>query len=123
MDTKRIKQDLSNNYWNYRWIKIVHNIPKLDKNFNKIKGETEQEIFYELHEVYYNENDKPIMWSENAIDIYVYNAEEIITLFTKMLDASMEKVLIIKNNTLQELNEYINNQKILETLKRSNTNE
>ena len=105
MDTEveKLAEDVSGNYWNYRWIKYIN-------------GETEQDIYYELHEVYYDTYDKPFMWSRDAEEIYVYNAEEILSLFTKILDASMEKVLTIVDRKIIELNEYIDKKDILQKL-------
>lgn len=108
-----LAEELSGSYWNYRWLKIVVEVPKIDDNLEVVEGETEEEVYYELHEVYYDENEKPFMWSEEAERIYTEDAEEMMEFISKMLDAAMKKVLIVKNGKIKETKEYMLKSEIL----------
>ena len=63
MDQKEIEElakDFSGSYWNYRWLKIIQSFPEYDDDGN-LTGNTDYEAYYELHEVYYDSNEKPFM--------------------------------------------------------------
>lgn len=118
---EKLAEECSGSYWNYRWIKNVTMLPKLDENLNDIPGEFEEEIDYELHEVYYDKDEKPFMWTENSVRINVFNVDDMFTLINKLLNTSMEKVLTIKDNKIIELDEYIDGyEKIKNYLKEGN---
>lgn len=113
MDKQEIEEltkDFSGSYWNYRWLKIIVSSPKLDENL-KETGETEYENYYELHEVYYDSQEKPFMWTENPTRLQVDDANDLMDLIKKALNAAMEPVLLLTKNgdedTVEEINEYI----------------
>lgn len=110
-------EDLANafsgSYWNYRWLKFEVESPELDDNFEPT-GKTEIENYYELHEVYYDKDEKPFMWTENPVDITCHDADGIIALIKASLNAAMEKVLFVKDDTITELDEYLDKYEILE---------
>lgn len=114
-EINELANELSGSYWNYRWIKIVVNVPKVDKEtMEVVEGETDEEVYYALHEVYYDENEKPFMWSEEPEKLYTEDAEELIEFIGCILDAAAKKVLLIKDGEIKELNEYMDKSEILE---------
>lgn len=84
-------------WWNYRFVKNeVH-------NEGKVMG-----IYYDLYEVYYNENGKIIAWSEQPRSIQIVDRGDLKTFLKQIKKASKNKVLEIDyNGKLVELNEYI----------------
>lgn len=84
-------------YWNYRFVKNeVH-------SEDKVIG-----IYYDLYEVYYDENDKIIAWSEQPRGIQIVDRGDLKTFLKQIKKASKNKVLEIDyNGKLVELNEYI----------------
>jgi hypothetical protein len=84
-------------YWNYRFVKNeVH-------SEDKVIG-----IYYDLYEVYYDENDKIIAWSEQPQGIQIVDRGDLKTFLKQIKKASKNKVLEIDyNGKLVELNEYI----------------
>lgn len=84
-------------YWNYRFVKNeVH-------NEDKVTG-----FYYELFEVYYNEDGKIIAWSEQPRGIQIVDRGDLKTFLKQIKKASKNKVLEIDyDGKLVELNEYI----------------
>lgn len=84
-------------YWNYRFVKNeVH-------SEDKVIG-----IYYDLYEVYYDENDKIIAWSEQPRGIQIVDRGDLKTFLKQIKKASKNKVLEIDyDGKLVELNEYI----------------
>lgn len=84
-------------WWNYRFVKNeVH-------NEDKVIG-----IYYDLYEVYYDENDKIIAWSEQPRGIQIVDKGDLKIFLKQIKKASKNKVLEIDyNGKLVELNEYI----------------
>lgn len=84
-------------YWNYRFVKNeVH-------SEDKVIG-----IYYDLYEVYYDENDKIIAWSEQPRGIQIVDKGDLKIFLKQIKKASKNKVLEIDyNGKLVELNEYI----------------
>ena len=85
-------------YWNYRFIKRT-----------SYMGEEVPGVFYyELFEVYYNEDGKIIAWSEQPQGIQIVDRGDLKTFLKQIKKASKNKVLEIDyNGKLVELNEYI----------------
>ena len=84
-------------WWNYRFVK------------NEVYDEGKViGIYYELFEVYYNENGKIIAWSEQPQGIQIVDRGDLKTFLKQIKKASKNKVLEIDyNGKLVELNEYI----------------
>ena len=84
-------------WWNYRFVKNeVY-------NEDKVIG-----IYYDLYEVYYDENDKIIAWSEQPRGIQIVDRGDLKIFLKQIKKASKNKVLEIDyNGKLVELNEYI----------------
>lgn len=106
-------------HWNYRWLKIELDIPKYNDNFEPT-GDTDKEHYYELHEVYYDEKNNPILWTEDTIRLQFDDAEGIMLLLQKALNATDKKVLMLKDNTLIELDEYMDKREVLEQYRKEN---
>ena len=74
---KRTVNDISNFYWNYRIKEKTYTMDKesqikYNESMKKVFGddyelELEPEIYYEIVEVYYGENDEIIAWSDLSI--------------------------------------------------------
>ena len=120
MDQKEIEElakDFSGSYWNYRWLKIIQSFPEYDDDGN-LTGNTDYEAYYELHEVYYDSNEKPFMWTEDAVNATVDNAEDLMNFVKNALNAAMQPVLLLNKNedktTIEETNEYIDGKEELD---------
>lgn len=115
-EMEELANDLSGSYWNYRWLKIIVSIPKVDENLQET-GETDYESYYELHEVYYDNDEKPFMWTEDPVRLQVDDANELMDLIKKALDAAMKPVLLLtetdEKDTIEEINEYIDSKEEL----------
>ena len=119
-EDRKLAKQLRGSYWNYRWLKYVVDTPKINDDLEVVEGETDQEVYYELHEVYYDKKNKPFMWTENATKAFVYDGEDLVTLVQRMLDAAMKKVLIVEDNEIRELDEYIDKQEALNSIRGDN---
>ena len=120
MDQKEVEElakDFSGSYWNYRWLKIIQSFPEYDDDGN-LTGNTDYEAYYELHEVYYDNNEKPFMWTEDAVNATVDNAEDLMDFVKNALNAAMQPVLLLNKNedktTIEETNEYIDGKEELD---------
>ena len=120
MDQKEIEElakDFSGSYWNYRWLKIIQSFPEYDDDGN-LTGNTDYEAYYELHEVYYDNNEKPFMWTEDAVNATVDDAEDLMDFVKNALNAAMQPVLLLNKNedktTIEETNEYIDGKEELD---------
>ena len=120
MDQKEIEElskDFSGSYWNYRWLKIIQSFPEYDDDGN-LTGNTDYEAYYELHEVYYDNDEKPFMWTEEPVNATVDNAEDLMDFVKNALNAAMQPVLLLNKNedktTIEEINEYIDGKEELD---------
>lgn len=85
-------------YWNYRFVK------------NEVYDEGKViGIYYDLYEVYYDENDKIIAWSENPQGIQIVDRGDLKIFLKQIKIASKNKVLEkdLRTGKLVELDEYI----------------
>jgi hypothetical protein len=121
-EIKRLSEEFSGSYWNYRWLKFVREYNEYDDDGNQT-GETYQEKYYALHEVYYDNEEKPFMWSEEPIKLYAEDAKDMMDLVGKMLNAAVEKVLVIEDEEIKETEEYMDQNEILEKYKGEKKNE
>lgn len=117
-EIEELADEFSGSYWNYRWLKIEVEVPEY-KDFEPT-GKTEIEHYYELHEVYYDNDEKPFMWTENTTNLQIDNTEDLIDLFTKVMNAATKKVLLLKDGTLEEIDEYMDKHDILEKYRKEN---
>lgn len=120
MDQKEIEElakDFSGSYWNYRWLKIIQSFPEYDDDGN-LTGNTDYEAYYELHEVYYDNDEKPFMWTEDPVNATVDNAVDLMEFVKNALNAAMEPVLLLNKDrdkaTIEEINEYIDGKEELD---------
>ena len=120
MDQKEIEElakDFSGSYWNYRWLKIIQSFPEYDDDGN-LTGNTDYEAYYELHEVYYDNNEKPFMWTEEPVNMLTENALDLMELVKNALNAAMQPVLLLNKDgdksTIEETNEYIDGKEELD---------
>lgn len=112
-EIEELANEVSGSYWNYRWLKIEIETDKLDDMLQPT-GEKEIEYYYELHEVYYDNDEKPFMWTQNPVRMQVENAEELMEFISKALDAAMQPVILKKDDdTIEELTEFIDKQEVL----------
>lgn len=116
-EAEELAKEFSGSYWNYRWLKIIVSIPKVDENLQET-GETDYESYYELHEVYYDNDEKPFMWTEDPVRLQTDDANELMDLIKKALDAAMKPVLLLtetdEKDTIEEINEYIDGKEELD---------
>lgn len=103
-EAEDLANDFKGGYFNYRMIE------KEDK-WTGLEGEELVEYFYEIHEVYYDDNDNIVAWTENPIHLYFNNNEDVKTEIKHIKDAANKKLLkLIKdgeNEKLIELDKYI----------------
>lgn len=117
-EIEELANEFSCSYWNYRWLKIEVEVPEY-KDF-ETTGKTEIEHYYELHEVYYNNNEEPCMWTENATNLQLEDAEDLMDLFMKAMDATNKKVLLLKDDKITELDEFMDKSEILKQYRKGN---
>lgn len=96
MDKKyeELSEELSD-YWNTRIIK--HTVK------SKLGNQEYKATYYGIHEVYYDKNDKPVMWSSEPIDVTFEDKEELETLLKQILDAKNKTILELEDETILEL--------------------
>lgn len=117
-EIEEMANEFSGSYWNYRWFKIEIETPEY-KGF-KPTGKMVTEHYYELHEVYYDKNEKPFMWTENTTNLQLEDAEDLMDLFMKAMDAATKKVLLLKDSTAEEIDEYMDKSEILAKYRKEN---
>lgn len=112
-EMEELVKEVSGSYWNYRWLKIIQEFPEYDEDGN-LTGNNEQEAYYELHEVYYDNDEKPFMWTEGCTNLLVENAVDLMELVKRTLDAAKKPVLLLTKgqdeddtDKITELDEYI----------------
>ena len=116
-EEKRFIKQMKGSYWSYRWLKVVVNVPKIDDNLNIVEGETEQEIYYELHEVYFDKKKKPFMWTDEPVKLYTDDVEDLLQFIPKIMDAANNKVVQLIDDKITELDEYMPKVELLEKYK------
>lgn len=79
-------------YWNYRFVKI----------------QSQNDIIYSIHEVYY-ENNQITSISVEPIQIQILDGKDLVDEIEHIMNATLRKVLIIEDDKITELNEYIPN--------------
>lgn len=111
-EIENLAEDMSGSYWNYRWLKTVE------------EYDGEEEITYALHEVYYDKNGKPFMWTEEPVKLYCEDTINLMELIGKMLDACTEKVLLKyyegEQPKIKEIDEYMNKSEELDKWRKKN---
>ena len=66
-------------------------------NYRVIRHDKEEKIFYQIHEVYYDDNNKIETFTENAVHPFGESIEELITDLDHMLgDARKYEVLSLR---------------------------
>lgn len=118
-EIEELANEFAGSYWNYRWIKIVIETDKYDEEFNPT-GEKDQEVYYELHEVYYDNEEKPFMWTEEPVKMYTEDAEELFELIGRMIDAASKRILFIRDEKIEELDEYMDKSEVLKKYRKEN---
>ena len=87
------------NYWNYRFIrKFVHSI------------DSAPTYYYELYEIYYENDGKIIAWSEQPVSLEISDKKDLKIFLKQIKRATKSTVLQFNdNNILVETNEYMLN--------------
>ena len=103
-EAEELAKRVSGNYWNYRWLKIVDEWDATD-----IEGKPKHytDVRYELHEVYYNAENKPFMFTDQPVKFVTEEYSDIIRLIGSALAAGKEKVLLLEDEKLIEIDEYM----------------
>ena len=103
-EAEKLAKKLSGNYWNYRWLKIVDEWDGVN-----VEGEPEhyKDVRYELHEVYYDKENKPFMFTDQPVKFVTEEYSDIIQLISSALAAGKEKVLLLEDEKLIEIDEYM----------------
>ena len=104
-EAEKLAKKLSGNYWNYRWLKIVDEWSATD-----IEGKRKHytDVRYELHEVYYDTENKPFMFTDQPVKFVIEEYSDMMQLIDSALAAGKEKVLLLsKDDTLIEIDEYM----------------
>ena len=73
-------------YWNTRIIK--HNVSETFKN-----GKEYHEIWYGVHEVYYDEKGNIIGWTQEPIDVMFEDKYEFVDVLNSIVEASKHPIL------------------------------
>lgn len=96
-----------NGYWNYRFVQKT--VTYTLKNNKKIS-----ESYYDIHEIYYNEKNEIIAWSEEPMQLNIQSYNDYKTIIKQIKKASKYKILKLekledKSEKLLETNLYIKN--------------
>lgn len=101
-----------NGYWNYRFKETIYEMDENTKlqyiaNMRKILGpdykiDNTQEIFYELIEVYYDEDGNIIAWSDNPAQIWSNCSSEIKTLIKQIKSALNKNTVVLEGDDLKD---------------------
>lgn len=104
MSIKNLINRFKNGSWNYRFLEseyIMDEATKLQHtaDMRKLFGpdyvvDTNSQIFYELIEVYYDENNKIIAWSDSPVSVWCNSVNEMESLFKRYKKA-------LKQNTVK----------------------
>lgn len=107
-EIEELANEFSGSYWNYRWIKTIVDMPEYDDDGN-LTGKTDYESYYELHEVYYDKDEAPFMWTQDVSNMQVENAIDLMEFIKSALNAAKQPVLLFTEdkNKVEETEEYI----------------
>lgn len=94
-EIEKATSDFDGGWWNYRLIE------KTEKW--TYKGEEHTEKSYDMHEVYYDKNGKPIAWSENPVRIYFSEYNDIADLIRKIKRTKRLTILKLVKKKNKEL--------------------
>lgn len=81
-------------YWNTRIIR--HNVTE-----NFTSGDAINEIYYGIHEVYYDEKDSPTQWSTEPIDLTFKSCRDFSDMMNIITEATVRTVLELKTTITQ----------------------
>lgn len=104
-EVEELAESFNRGYFNFRLIEKETRWTDAD-NKEKI------EYYYEIHDVYYNDKDEIVAWSEEPTSLYLEYGSDVEDLINHITEASSKKILkIIKDSDdedeLIELNKYI----------------
>ena len=85
-ETKKLADDLSGGWWNYRVIEKEH-------RWTNKAGKEYFERYFEIHEVYYKGDGEIWAWSENPMSLYIENFKEVGQLMKQIKKATKRPVL------------------------------
>lgn len=89
------KKDKS--YWNYRFIK---------KSF--YNNDHVENVYYELYEIYYDNDNKIIAWSEQPVTLEICDKKDLKIFMRQIKNATKSTVLVFnESNILVETDEYM----------------
>ena len=112
-----LRKDFEGGYFNYRVIEKEY-IWENNSNFTEEEIKEykldEPELYYEIHEVYYNGKDEIVAWTENPISIYFEDYYDVKDMIKHIKNSTKHKILkLIANEDggeeLIELNKYMKN--------------
>ena len=95
--TEELSSSFSGGWWNYRLIEKV-------RSWTDISSKTYTDIFYEIHEVYYNSHGSIIAWSEGPMSIYFEDYSDYKEIKKHLKSAYKNTVLKLENDSLIETN-------------------
>lgn len=97
---KKLAEEISGSFWDYRWIKTVENY--------ELDGIECTDTHYSLHEVYYDDFEKPFMYTDSPTRFRFYDHSDMMDTIEAALVAAKEKPLLQEiNGKLVELDEYL----------------
>ena len=110
-----LAKDFDGGYFNYRIVEKEYkwkNNSNLDEETIKRYKLDEPEIYYEIHEVYYNGKNEIVAWTTNPISIYFetyYDIRDTINHIKKAASTKILKLVEDENgdDSLIELDKYI----------------
>lgn len=72
-------------------------------NFRVMRNDIDEENYYSIHEVYYNENNKPIAHSPVETPLYGESKKDLLKVFNMMQKALKKPVLEYINGVYHEV--------------------
>lgn len=97
-------------YWNYR---IIQKTNSYKLSSDKIISET----YYEIHEVYYNEKNEIVAWSQEPMSIYFQNYNDYVITLKQIKKAIKYPILKLEGSEKENTEKLIETNKYLKDIK------
>lgn len=97
-EAEELANEWTGGYWNYRLI-------EKENKWTGVDNKEYIDIYYEIHEVYYDGKGKVIAWSENPMSLYFENKHDVSFILKRIKKATKKSILklVKKDNGDEDL--------------------
>ena len=81
--------EFKDGYWNYR---VIEKESRFTYKDGKYAGKTRVELYYEIHEIYYDGEGNPVAWSADPMRMYFQEKEDPKYYIKRIREASRHKI-------------------------------